>query len=157
MTHETSEAAAHHQVRVHIDEHEYESPTPTTGEALYALGHVHEGMTLYREVTGDREDEPVEKGPQQIHLQQDEHFHSGHHHGITIIVNAQQKTVSTRTLSFDELVALAFDPIPVGPNILFTITYRKGPHANQQGELAQGATVKIKEGMIFNVTYTDRS
>ena len=66
-----------HEIRIHIDEKPYESPNPTTGAALYALGHVASGLDLYREVTGDREDEPIANGPEVIHLKEDEHFHSG--------------------------------------------------------------------------------
>jgi hypothetical protein len=29
-----------HEVRIHIDQHRYESPNPTTAAALYLLGHV---------------------------------------------------------------------------------------------------------------------
>lgn len=47
-------------VRVHIDEKPYESPNPTTGEALYKLSHVQPGYDLFREVKGDREDPIIE-------------------------------------------------------------------------------------------------
>ena len=46
-------------VPIHIDRQAVESPNPTTGAALYALGHVPHGYELFREVTGDREDEEV--------------------------------------------------------------------------------------------------
>jgi len=51
-----------HEVRIHIDQHRYESPNPTTAAALYLLGHVAPGLELYREVNGNREDEPIENG-----------------------------------------------------------------------------------------------
>jgi hypothetical protein len=35
-----------HHVRIHIDQQPYESPNPTTGEALYALGSVKPGLEL---------------------------------------------------------------------------------------------------------------
>jgi hypothetical protein len=54
-------------------------------------------------------------------------------------------------------VALAFEPVPTGPYIMFTITYRHGPHANPEGNLLEGGTVKVKDGMIFNVTPTNKS
>ena len=76
---------------------------------------------------------------------------------ITIIVNARKKEVTGTTLSFDQIVALAFDPVPTGPNIMFTITYRRGPHANPEGSLVEGGSVQIKEEMVFNVTATDKS
>lgn len=148
-----------HQVRIHIDEKPHESPNPTKGEALYALAHVPAGFELFREVKGDKEDPAVPNGPETIHLREDEHFHSGpaQPREFTIIVNGRRKLVSKKELSFNEIVALAFDPVPTGPNILFTITYRHGPHANPEGSLIEGGTVKIKDGMIFNVTATDKS
>ena len=48
-----------HSVRIHLDRQAHESPNPTTGEALYALGAVPEHHELFREASGDREDEPV--------------------------------------------------------------------------------------------------
>jgi len=40
---------------------------------------------------------------------------------------------------------------------MFTITFRKGPNANPKGTLTEGGSVKVKKGMIFDVTATDRS
>ncbi|MGD1098110.1 MAG: multiubiquitin domain-containing protein [Bryobacteraceae bacterium] len=152
-----SEHEHKHEVRVHIDEHKYEAPSPTTGAALYKLGNVAAGLELYREVTGDREDQEIENGPETVHLKEDEHFHSGPPKVFTIIVNGRKKEVPTKTLSFDQLVALAFNPVPVGPNVMFTITYRKGPHKNPEGTLTEGGTVRIKDGMIFDVSETNKS
>ena len=75
----------------------------------------------------------------------------------TIIVNGQQKTVTADELSFDQIVDLAFDPSQRGPQIEFTVDYRKGDDKKPKGSLVQGQTVKIKDGMIFNVTATNRS
>ncbi len=61
------------------------------------------------------------------------------------------------TLTFQEVVALAFDNPPSGPNILFTITYRKGHGDKPEGTLVEGETLKVKDGMIINVTATDKS
>ena len=62
-----------------------------------------------------------------------------------------------RHLTYNEVVALAFNPVPTGPNIKFTITYRNGPKQNPEGELLPGGKVKIKDGMIFDVTQTTKS
>lgn len=80
-------------------------------------------------------------------------------HTITIIVNGRQKTVDKNAeLTFSQVVALAFDSPPTGPNVLFTITYRKGGNEHRpEGELVEGQTVKTKEGTVFNVTATDKS
>lgn len=80
-----------------------------------------------------------------------------HEQDFEIFVNGRKREVTTATLSFDQVVALAFNPVPTDSNILFTITYRHGPKENPQGELLEGGTVTIKSGMVFNVTSTNRS
>ena len=76
---------------------------------------------------------------------------------LTIIVNGRSKTVAEKELSFDAVVDLAFENPQRGDNIVFTITYRKGEDKKPEGTLVGGQTIKIKEGMIFNVTRTDQS
>ncbi len=76
---------------------------------------------------------------------------------VTIIVNGREKVVTTKELSFEQLVALAFDDIPTGENICFTITFRKGQGNKPEGTLVEDDSIKIKNGMIFNVTATDKS
>ncbi len=161
---ENHEQKEHHEghrghVEIFIDQKRRESPNPTTGEALYRLGEVAAGFELYREVHGDREDQSIPNGPEHIHLTEFEHFHSGPPvpKKFTIIVNARKKEVATKKLTFDEVVALAFNPVPSGPNIVITVTYRHGPHENPEGVLAKGESVWIKNGMVFNVKATDRS
>lgn len=153
--------APHHgqEVRIHINRQPHHSPNPTTGEALYMLGRISEGFRLFREAHGDHEDKLVPNGHETVHLREDEHFYSEkcEPRDITIIVNGEKKVVAATELSFDQAVDLAFNPRPVGPNIVFTITYHNGPKENPEGTLVQGGIVKIKDGMIFNVTATNKS
>lgn len=53
-----------HEVRVHIDQKPYESPNPTTGEALYKLGHVHKDIsnTVYNLHVSDPNAAPISAG-----------------------------------------------------------------------------------------------
>jgi hypothetical protein len=74
-----------------------------------------------------------------------------------IIVNGREKHVMGSMLSFDQVVRLAFDPAPSGPNVVFTVTFRRGPAPKPEGTLAPGEVVTIKDGEIFNVTCTDKS
>ncbi|MBX5167029.1 hypothetical protein HJB87_26860 [Rhizobium sp. NZLR4b] len=143
------------ETRIHIDREKYSSPTPTTGEALYKLGDIGPHKELYREVPGDGEDQLVPRDNARLDLKQDEHFYS--QKAVTIVVNGEAKETSEIRLSFDEAIALAFGSAPTGPNIVFTIAYRKGPAQNPKGTLVKGETVKIKNGMVFDVTATDRS
>ena len=89
--------------------------------------------------------------------QENKHEDHGHDKEYTIIVNARPKVVTKKELSFAEIVALAFDNPPQGPNIVITVTYRRGEGNKPEGSLVEGETVRIKEGMIFNVTATDKS
>ena len=146
-----------HEVRIHIDQKRYESPNPTTGASLYQLADVAPGMDLFREVTGDREDPEVPNAPEPIHLREDEHFHTGKPRTYRIYVNGQEKTVTTKIVSYEQIVKLAFPNPPTGQNILFTVGYEDGPHSNPSGSLMPGGKVKVKDGMIFNVTPTDKS
>jgi hypothetical protein len=76
---------------------------------------------------------------------------------VTIVVNGTQKSVAKDDLAFDEIVRLAFETPPFGENTLFSITYRRGHGNKPEGILAPGESVKVKEGMIFDVTATDKS
>jgi hypothetical protein len=78
-----------------------------------------------------------------------------HEKDFTIIVNGREKVVTEKELSFAEIVAMA--NLPGGPNMVFTVTYRRGEGHKPEGTLVEGETVKIKDGMIFNVTATDKS
>ena len=148
-------AGSEHTVRVHIDRQPYRTETPTTGEALYALADVGAKFELFREAVGDAEDEFIARDQTLIQLTQDAHFYS--QKDYRLIVNAREVFVESRRLTYDQVVALAFNPAPVGPDIIFTVTYRKGPRQNPKGSLAPGETVVIKNGMIFVVTQTNRS
>ena len=74
---------------------------------------------------------------------------------VTIVINGRQRTVEDKELSFEELVRLAYDGTP--PSGEFTITYRRGHGNKPDGSLVAGETVKVREGMIFDVYGTDKS
>lgn len=152
-----SEHEHKHEVKILIDQHTYHSPNPTTGAALYALGKVEPGLELFREMTGEREDAEVPNGPETVHLKEDEHFHSGKPKTYTIYVNGQEKTITTKTVSYEQIVKLAFPNPIVGHNIIYTVGYEDGPHKNPSGSLMPGGKVYVKDGMIFDVTPTDKS
>lgn len=65
----------HKHVNITIEHKRLESPTPTTGAALYRLGGVPEGYKLFREIAGPNEDPPVPRGAEEIHLHDGEKFY----------------------------------------------------------------------------------
>jgi hypothetical protein len=81
-----------------------------------------------------------------------------HSEQITIIVNGTEKTVPKKEeLTYDEIVALAFNPVPTGDNILITVAYRRGHSSKPQGTVLPGGSVKVVPHMVFDVTATDKS
>ena len=76
---------------------------------------------------------------------------------IQIIVNAEQHVVRQRRLAFEDVVRLAFADAIFNNDIIYTVTYKRGPHQNREGSLVAGETVSITNGMIFNAKRTDKS
>lgn len=74
-----------------------------------------------------------------------------------IIVNGQSKVIHDRKLSFEEVVALAGDAVPSGPNVAVTVSFRNADQRPPQGLLVPGEHVKIHNGTVFVVTATDKS
>lgn len=77
---------------------------------------------------------------------------------VTIIVNGKPKKVEKNSqLSFWEIVKLAFADPQTGDGIQYTVQYTRGPSQKPTGAVVDGQSVKIKEGMEFDVTPTNRS
>ena len=76
---------------------------------------------------------------------------------IDIYVNGRKKTVYSDELTFSEVVVLAFNPVPSGPNIEITVTFRNGAGRPPEGRLLAGNSVKVRGGTVFNVRATDKS
>lgn len=74
---------------------------------------------------------------------------------VTIIVNGREKQYPKEEISFAEVVALAFEN--PSKDTMYTVTYKKGHGNKPEGTLVEGQSVKVKDGMIFNVTATNKS
>lgn len=82
---------------------------------------------------------------------------------VAIVVNGREKEVPVAELShngeitFEQVIALAYDPVPSGPGIVFTMSFWNGAGRPHEGRLVAGQSVKIEDGTAFNVSYTDKS
>lgn len=74
-----------------------------------------------------------------------------------IIVNGKERTVTDHRISYEQLVALAFPGAGGNGKTIYTVTYRKGEDKKPEGTMVAGDAVTVKNGMIFNVTATDKS
>ena len=80
-----------------------------------------------------------------------------HGHSTTIIVNGRPVVFNQDEISYEQVVGLAFEVPPAGPNTMITVTYRRGHGNKPDGTLVSGQTVKVKDEMIFNAIATDKS
>ncbi|NNU36044.1 hypothetical protein G9X64_06010 [Rhizobium sophorae] len=127
-----------------------------SGTVLYGLAKPGEGEAVFLEVPGG-EDRLIEHG-ELIDLAQ-----PGIERFITapltfeIIVNSRPRTVNARTVTFEQIVQLAF-PGQHEPNVVFSMTYRHAASTPHAGELGAGGSVDVKKkGTVFNVTRTVQS
>jgi hypothetical protein len=76
---------------------------------------------------------------------------------FAIIINAELAVVPHETVSYAEVVAIAY-PVPPGPDTTYTVTFRKAKEPRHEGILVEGETVEVKkEGTTFDVVPTGKS
>lgn len=81
----------------------------------------------------------------------------GHDRTVTIFVNTDEFQVEHGKVTFQQIVKLAYPDKAGDPNILFKVSYRRGQGHSELMTLAEGGSVEVQEGMIFNVSYESRS
>ena len=148
------ENAATHLVRIHIDRMVTESPNPTTGEALYALADLPKHGNLFREVSGDQEDERIPRDETPIHLTLDQHFYGGKVYEIS--VNGDDHEIDTDQITYARVVDLYLGE-GGKPSNEYLVKYSRGPVENLSGTLPPGQKVEVKDGMRFRVAGTGES
>jgi hypothetical protein len=79
----------------------------------------------------------------------------GHNKVFHIVVNGRHREVVETKLTYPEVVKLAFPEDQPNPNLIYTVAYAD-PHG-KDGTLVDGQEVHVKEGMVFNVSKTNRS
>lgn len=142
-----------------IDDHpEYTNRREQTGASLRRLFDLDDDVDLYIDTMSQNDiaiadNDSVDLGHSNVLITKERDCGPLQ---INIIVNARPKVATKRRLSYREIVALAF-PNPNFANQVFTVTYCKGPRKKPEGSLSEGDTVKIVEGMEFNVTQTNKS
>lgn len=76
---------------------------------------------------------------------------------VTIIVEGTPHEWSKEEIAYAEVVTLEVPDYAQHPEITYAVKYRNGPGSKPEGILAPGGSVKVKEGMIFNVSETGQS
>lgn len=76
---------------------------------------------------------------------------------VTIIINGREFEVEKKKISFEEIVQLGLGEYNPSENTAYTVSYSKGEDKKPKGQLVIGDKVMVKEGMIFNVSRTNKS
>ena len=75
----------------------------------------------------------------------------------TIVVEGTEHEWPKDDISYAEVVTLEVPDYAQHPEITYSVRYKRGHGNKPEGTLAPGASVKVKEGMIFNVSETGQS
>lgn len=76
---------------------------------------------------------------------------------VTIFVEATPHEWYKGEIMYAEVVALEVPDYAQHPEITYAVKYERGHGNKPEGVLVPGATVKVKEGMIFSVSPTGQS
>jgi hypothetical protein len=76
---------------------------------------------------------------------------------VIIIVNTREREWEKKSISFEEVVKIAYPVPPPGQQIVYTVTFFDGPPHRPEGSLTQNESVKVVNRMVFSVKFTDKS
>ena len=129
------------------------------GTKIRELGNIDPNDDLYLDIKEGYEDDFI-TDDEIVDLARsgEEHFISKtKEFEFTIIVNAAPKEWKKRTISFQDVVVLAFGSYDDNPNKGYTVTYSRGHDPKPEGTMVKNSVVRVRHKMIFDVTATDKS
>jgi hypothetical protein len=155
-----NEGHGKHSLHLTINEKTYDwHQQYISGAELRQLGHIPNDDDIFLMIKRPWEDELI-KDDSIVNLARPEieHFVSKCKQvKIRIIMNGREKEWDEKTITFEQVVILAFGAYDNNPNKVYTVTYDRGPHQNPAGSMVRGDQVVVKNKMIFNATATDKS
>ena len=155
-----NEGHGNHSLHLTINEKSYDwQQQYISGAELRQLGDIPNDDDIFLMVKRPWEDELINDDTiVNLARPEIEHFISkSKHFKIRIIVNGREKEWAEKTITFEQVVILAFGTYDNNPYKVYTVTYDRGPHQNPAGSMVKGDQVVVKNKIIFNVTATDKS
>lgn len=76
---------------------------------------------------------------------------------VTIVVEGTPHQWPKDEITYVEVVTLEVPDYAQHPEITYSVTYKRGQGNKPEGILSPGGSVKLKDGMIFNVSPTGQS
>lgn len=125
---------------------------------IRALGKVDPQDDIYLKVARPFEDELIEQGTR-VDLARPgrEDFVAKPKPINSLIVNAQVKSWTQLTITFEQVVTLAFGSYSDDAQKAYTVAFSKGPKSKPKGIMVKGDLVEVKNDMKFDVSATDKS
>lgn len=130
-----------------------------TGAELRKLGNIPIEDEIFLAIKKPWKDEPI-PDEKEVNLARPEveHFYSkDKHFKVVLLVNLEEKPWNEKTITFEQVVALAYGSYDNAEGKGYTVTYDRGPHQNPEGTMVKGERVFVKDKMIFNVKQTGKS
>ena len=132
-----------------------------TGAELKSLGNILNDELIFLSIKKPWEDELIDNETR-VDLARPglEHFYSKKHDEhlpYKIIVNGREKSWDKRTISYKQVLKLAFENYVENDTTVYTVTYTDGPGQNPEGSMVKGDIVFVKNKMKFNVAATNKS
>ena len=130
-----------------------------TGAELRKLGNILAEDEIFLAIKKPWKDEPV-PDEKEVNLARPEveHFYSkDKHFKVVLLVNLEEKPWNEKTITFEQVVALAYGSYDNAEGKGYTVTYDRGPHQNPEGTMVKGERAFVKDKMIFNVKQTGKS
>jgi len=80
-----------------------------------------------------------------------------HDKGVTIIVEGTPHEWPEEEITFTELVSLEVPGYSLNSGVTYSVSYERGPSDKPEAPFVPGASVEVKEGMVFHVSETGQS
>ncbi len=129
------------------------------GSEIRELGKISSDFEIYLDIKDGWEDDLIHNN-EEVDLARPgkEHFISrDKQREFKLIVNAREKNWGLDSISFEQLIGLAFGAYDGNPSRGYTASYCDGPKENREGIMVKGSSVCVKNKMKFDVTATDKS
>lgn len=130
-----------------------------TGAELRKLGNIPADDEILLAIKKPWKDEPI-PDDKQVNLARPEveHFYSKDKlFKVVLMVNLEAKPWNEKTITFEQVVVLAYGSYNNNEDKGYTVTYDRGPHQNPEGTMVKGERIFVKDKMIFNVKQTGKS
>lgn len=73
----------------------------------------------------------------------------------TIVINGVQVTTDKHKLSYEDILRL--QNLQIDTENPYLVAYDRGAQGNASGNISPGEDIVVKDGMVFNVTPTNKS